>query len=204
MLFTSKNLYYNLFYLFVLIIVFGLSISLFQYELFTGFLWVLEFTIIFISILLLFYLNIEGNVQRIDLFESKLSYLVIILVVIFTIPSLLFSTSAPIIFFPLNDIWDDYYEALKNLNVNDFTPIFLSYYTINSLEFLLVGFLLLVGSVVCVSLNKASKIKRVKGVNSELKSFELFSDLIDFVFMRKQNLFDQTSMPSASRFYKKK
>jgi len=61
------------------------------------------------------------------------------------------------ILFNYIDIWEDYYEAIANSNMNDFLLMFISYYTVNSIEFLLVGFLLLIGSIVCVQLNKAQK-----------------------------------------------
>ncbi len=57
---VNNNLYYILLYVFIEIVLFGLFICLYQLELFTGFLWVAEFTIIFIAVVLLFYLNVDG------------------------------------------------------------------------------------------------------------------------------------------------
>jgi len=41
--------------------------------------------------------------------------------------------------------------------MNDFSLFLLSYYTFNTLEFLLIGMILLLGSIVCVNLYKANK-----------------------------------------------
>jgi hypothetical protein len=57
-----------------------LYISLLQFELFTGFLWVLEGTIIFIALLLLFHLNKEGHELKNNLKLNKYLYFTIILI----------------------------------------------------------------------------------------------------------------------------
>ena len=41
--------------------------------------------------------------------------------------------------------------------MNDLFGIFLSYYYLNSIEYLLIGLLLLIASMVCVNLNKINK-----------------------------------------------
>jgi hypothetical protein len=66
-MFLTINIYYTLLYLFIEIVLFGVFISLYQMELFTGFLWVVEGSVIFIALLLLFYLNVEGLIVTINL-----------------------------------------------------------------------------------------------------------------------------------------
>jgi CDP-diglyceride synthetase len=61
LLYSASNIYYVLVYLFLQILYFGLILSLLQLELFTGFLWVTELTILFIFLILCFYLNAEGT-----------------------------------------------------------------------------------------------------------------------------------------------
>ena len=51
-------------------------------ELFAGFLWVVECTVIFIALILLFYLNVEGTQLRFNLKSYRL-YFVFILFIIF-------------------------------------------------------------------------------------------------------------------------
>jgi hypothetical protein len=63
----TRNTYYILMYLFLNIILIGIYLGLVQGELFTAFLWVIEFTLIFIVLLFLFYLNVEGYSFQITL-----------------------------------------------------------------------------------------------------------------------------------------
>merc|ERR1711959_2282 len=76
LVFVNTNLYYTLLYLFFEIIYIGLYISLLQFELFTGFLWVLEGTIIFIALLLLFHLNTDGYELKNNLRLNKYLYII--------------------------------------------------------------------------------------------------------------------------------
>lgn len=207
LLFSTLNIYYVLVYLFLEIFLFGIFISIIQMELFTGFLWVVECTVIFIALILLFFLNVEGNQLRINL-KSYRIYFVFILFFIFCIFNnylLLgnFEFYLPIIFNNI-DLWDDYYESLYNTNMNDFRALTIGYYSINSIEFILIGLILLVGSVVCVNLNKIQKSIRVFKYNSYFNIFDFFKDFLNFTFMRKQNLTNQTLNPASIRIFKKK
>jgi ABC-type multidrug transport system permease subunit len=101
-------------------------------------------------------------------------------------------------------LWDDFYEALFNTNMNDFRVLTIGYYSINSIEFLLIGLILLVGSVVCVNLNKIQKSLRVFKYSSYFNIFNFFKDFLNFTFMRKQNLTNQTLNPSIIIIFKKK
>jgi len=59
--FSAKNIYYALLYLFLEIVLLGIVLGLLQMDFFTGFLWVIEFTVIFVAVLLLFYINVVGS-----------------------------------------------------------------------------------------------------------------------------------------------
>ena len=176
-------------------------------ELFTGFLWVTECTIVFISLLLLFYLNVEGAQVRISLKIFKLYYSLGLFSVFsaFSIYSFgaEFESYTPLAF-NFIDIWDDYYEALYNVNTNDFLMLTISYYSLNSAEFIFIGIILLVGSVVCVHLNKSQKSLKVQKYVYTLDVFEFFKDFVNYIFMRKQNLNNQTFGSASLRVFKKK
>ena len=176
-------------------------------ELFTGFLWVTECTIVFIALLLLFYLNVEGSQVRLNLkiFRLYYSFGLFFFFSFFSIYSFCseFECYTPLAF-NFIDIWDDYYEALYNSNSNDFTMLTISYYSLNSAEFISLGILLLIGSVVCVQLNKSQKSLKVQKYNYTLNVFDFFKDFVNYVFMRKQNLNDQAINPSSVRIFKKK
>jgi hypothetical protein len=82
--------------------------------------------------------------------------------------------------------------------MNDFTLLKISYYEINSLEFISVGLLLLFGSVVCVVLNKNK---------TKIKNF-FISDYLHFFknyyfFLRKQNPITQSNFLPSIRIFKK-
>lgn len=207
LIFSTLNVYFVLLYLFVEIFLFGLFISMIQMEFFTGFLWVVECTVIFIALILLFYLNVEGTQIRFNLRTYRF-YFVFMLFLSF----LLFNNMSyignyefylPVIFNNI-DLWDDFYEALFNVNMNDFRALTVAYYSVNSIEFILVGLILLVGSLVCVNLNKLQKSMKVFKYSVYFNIFDYFKDYMNFTFMRKQNLVDQTMNPSSIRMFKKK
>jgi hypothetical protein len=88
--------------------------------------------------------------------------------------------------------------------MNDFTPLTLSYYSINSAEFIIIGLLLLLGSVACVNLYKSNKNYTIVKQSNLLNMFDFFKDFINFSFIRKQDLNNQTSLNPSLRSIKKK
>lgn len=206
LLYNQLNIYYTFLYFFLIFIYFGLFISFIQFELFTGFLWVVEGTVVFIFMLLLFFLNVEGNYFKISLNYYKYIYIFILfLVFFFFLKNLSISYVENSLFF-LNfiDLWDDYYEALNNKNMNDFLLLFLSYYSINSIEFILLGVLLLIGSIICVNLNKIQKSSKLNKLDYFFTIFNKYKDFYNYSFLRKQNLTNQANSLVSLRIYKKK
>jgi len=204
----SKNLFYNLVYLFLITIYSGLYLAIIQYELFTGFLWVLEFTIVFISIVLLFFLNINLNYIKINFKKYTNIYIYILFFVLFIYfkiySSSLFIYSLNYKYILLNDILLDFYQSLNNLNNNDFTLLYYSYYIYNSIEFLVIGLFLFFGSIGCVLLNK-----EIKNLNYNLflinfKKYNFYNSFFDFNFLRKQNLNTQSNYKPSLKIYKKR
>ena len=88
--------------------------------------------------------------------------------------------------------------------MNDLFGVMLSFYVFNSFEFLSVGFLLLVGSLICVNLNRFIKTGKVYNYANYFSIFDFFKDSIKMSFLRKQNLTNQTTQPANSRFVKPK
>lgn len=207
LIFSTLNIYYVLVYLFLEIFLFGIFISIIQMELFTGFLWVVECTVVFIALILLFYLNVEGNQMRLNLKSYRLYFTFFLFLIFMVFNNFVFISNnefyLPIIFNSI-DLWEDYYEALFNVNMNDFRALTIGYYSINSIEFILIGLILLVGSVVCVNLNKIQKSMRIFKYSSYFNIFDYFKDYLNFTFMRKQNLINQTVTPASIRMFKKK
>lgn len=203
---VNNNLYYILLYVFVEIVLLGIFICLYQLELFTGFLWVAEFTIIFIAIVLLFYLNVDGLHLKYNINLNNITYYIgSFLLFISYLNMNLYSELELYLPIELNyiDFFDNYYESINNSSMNDFIPLTLSYYYINSLEFLNVGFLLLIGSVACVNLYKYNKNYSIVKQSSLLNVFDFFKDFINYTFIRKQNLNKQTMHEPSLRSIKK-
>jgi hypothetical protein len=88
--------------------------------------------------------------------------------------------------------------------MNDLFGLYLSYYMCNSLEFIILGLLLLFASVVCVNLNKFNRNYKVNNYYNLLTLFDFFNDFVKFFFLRKQNLVDQEVHIAATRSFKKK
>jgi hypothetical protein len=88
--------------------------------------------------------------------------------------------------------------------MNDFFSLYLSYYGINSFEFISVGLLLLIVSLVCVNLNRFNKNFKLNNYYNLFTIFDFFNDFINFFFLRKQNLVDQEINPASTRVFKKK
>jgi hypothetical protein len=99
---------------------------------------------------------------------------------------------------------DNYYESLNNVVSNDLFGFSISYYFLNAVEFLFIGFLLLIGSVVCVNLYLFNKNVRAQNVNSYFYVFSFFFDFTSFLFLRKQNLFKQGNNKPNLKIFKRK
>lgn len=207
LIFSTLNVYFVLLYIFIEIFFFGLFISILQMEFFTGFLWVVECTVIFIALLLLFYLNVEGTQLRFNLRNYRLYFAFVLFFIFCLTNNFLFISNyefyIPMLFNSI-DLWDDFYEAVFNSNMNDFRALTVGYYSINSVEFIIIGLILLVGSVVCVNLNKLQKSIKLFKYSLYFNIFDYFKDLLNYTFMRKQNLTTQTMNPSSVRIFKKK
>ena len=207
LIYFTNNLYFILFYLFLEFIYFGLFLSMYNLELFTAFLWLTECVIIFVSIIFLFYFNIYSNYNTLNIYIYSFKYFgfflgLFMLSIFFVLAGELeFYIPVELNFFFL---WDDFYDGFNNNKFNDLYGLFLSYYYINSLEFIIVGLLLLFASMVCVNLNKFTKNLRFNNYYDFLVLFDFFNDFVNYTFLRKQNLNDQTLSNSSTRFFKKK
>jgi len=179
-------------------------LGIIQMDLFTGFLWVLELTIVFISLLLLFYVNYSGKEFRKNNKNHQYYYGGFLFLIIFNYeyPGE-FENYIPVELV-IGDLWEDYYEANNNTNMNDFMGLLVGYYSINSFEFILIGILLLIGSVACVNLFRATQLNNAVQYDAFFKAFNLLVEFVDYIFMRKQNLSKQTSNVSSSKVFRKK
>jgi hypothetical protein len=155
----------------------------------------------------MFYLNNSGNFNRLNL--SLLRFFVFgsfCGVVVLSTNLLVYSENESFLPFELsiNDLWDDYYESLNNVLMNDAIGLMISYYSVNSFEFLLIGLVLLVGSLVVVNLNKLNKNVHYPKYNTFLEVFNFLKNWVNSFFVRKQNLTDQEMAYASTRIFGKK
>lgn len=205
-IYAVSMVYYTIIYLFLQILICGVVLVFYQMDLFTAFLFLSESVIIFISILLMFYLNVYGNFN----YNIKSYYFLKIsgfcFLIFFNIFYIFYSESDFFINFNFNSIifYENFYENLDIYNLNDMYGIFINFFYLNSLSYVLIGLLLLVGSLVCVNINISNKFDKILNYNDLFLVIDFFKDFSKFFFMRKQNLVDQLNSFSASRSFEKK
>jgi hypothetical protein len=93
---------------------------------------------------------------------------------------------------------------LKNFNANDLIATLISYYSYNANLLLLLGFLILVVSVILIILNKFIVVNNVQSLDAFLQIFSFFKNEITVFFLRQQNLTNQQNKPATSRILKRK
>lgn len=199
-----KNIYYILLYTFINFFLMGAYLSIFQIELFTAFLWLVECSVLFVFLLLLFFLNIKGNYTYTT--SQAYNYLISLFLLIYFIVVNCYSESDTqfLVDMSFYGLLDNYYESLHNTVSNDLFGFSISYYLLNGVEFIFVGFLLLVGSVICVNLYQFNKSVRAQSYNNYLTIFNFFTDFTSFFFIRKQNLIKQGNNKASLKVFKKK
>lgn len=205
LLIRSTNLYYSLLYLFVELVLVGIFICLYQMELFSGFLWVAEGTVVLVFLILLIYLNAEGFERRNFSYISWRGFGIFFLIFIFCSVGIMSGVECNIYFLTEYVIvWDDFYEAVNNVNMNDFSLLFLSYYNINSYEFIMFALLLFIGTMICVVIFKSFYSFKLATLAVFFNSFNLFADKVNYNFLRQQNLHKQGMMTASNRIMRKK
>lgn len=156
---------------------------------------------------MLFYLNVFNDSIKLNFVLFSFKYFGVffsfLIFTLFFIQPYEFEFLLPLNF-KINYLIEDYYEALYNTKLNDLFSLYISYYIFNSFEFLMLGILLLVASLVCVNLNKFNLNLKLNNYYDFFVIFDFFEDFINFSFMRKQNLVSQTIQKSSIRFFKKK
>lgn len=203
-IFFYKNVYYVLLFTFINFFLVGVYLSMFQIELFTAFLWLVECSVLFVFLLLLFYLNIKGSVNY-TFNHSYLYYLVYLFIFYITLISLYSDSDSQLQYeMTFYGLLDNYYESIFNPIMNDLFGFSISYYLLNGVEFVFIGFLLLIGSVICVNLYQMNKNIRVQNYNSFLTIFNFFNDFSSFFFLRRQNLIKQGNTKASLKIFKKK
>jgi hypothetical protein len=190
---SSNNNYYSLMYLFLLILLIGAVLCFLNNELTAGFLWVAEFLVIFVFLLLILYVNVHGDNKK---FYNKhilfFSFIALLFLVIYEHDNTLMEDDLQ---FLLCDLyWTDYYEALNDYNNNDLYGFFISYYIFNSIILIIFGLILFFGSIICVTLFRLVKVVRFNNIDNFFDTIKYSQSFLYSIFMRKQDMFDQNSV----------
>ena len=199
-----KNIYYILLYTFLNFFLIGICLSIFQIELFTAFLWLVECSVLFVFLLLLFFLNIKGIYNNNYIYVYPYIFIIFIFIALVLFTGSLnsdFSLQLNLNYFC---VIDNYYESIFNFIQNDLFGLFISYYIINSVEYIIIGLLLLLGSVICVNLYILNKNIRSQNYLNFFNIFDFFNDFSSFFFLRRQNLIKQGNNKSSLKIFKKK
>jgi hypothetical protein len=87
--------------------------------------------------------------------------------------------------------WDNYYEALFNDVANDIHALFLSYYCLNSLIFIIFGFIIFITTIVCIMILRCARLTYAAVIAKFLGITGYFTSFTSYEFLRKQNMFFQ-------------
>ena len=92
LIYTSKNIYYSLLHTTLLFFFFGSYLAFWQLDIYTGLIWMLELTIMFVCLLVLFYLNFKGFVVSVEDKDQYIHLYIVILAFILLIITCFSST----------------------------------------------------------------------------------------------------------------
>lgn len=205
--FTSLNYLHVLINFVIFIFLVGFELSFMQVGLFLGFFWVIEFTVIFIIVLLILYLNTKLILPSKPLKMSLLRVQAVMLLGLFCLPIPFICNldnavmQSLFVYYPIDNV----YLSLSIKQKNDFIGLFFSYYHLNSMVFLLVGILLFIGSLVCVTLNVLLRSLKKKEGAAFSTSFNFFSTHTNYLILRRQSLVSQSfNQPATKSTLKKK
>jgi hypothetical protein len=205
-IYTSTIMYYTVFYLLLQTVVSGLMLMYYTMDLFSAFLFLAEFVIIFICILLVFYLNVYGNTNKVLTSVYLKKHFFLIIPALMNILNNVYSELENYSEFLFNSsvFYENYYLYLNSKTFNDFYGLFISIFQLNSVATTVIAYLLLVGSFIAVNIHISTKSLKVLNYTDFFLMFDMFKDFSKFIFMRKQNLTDQLHTTSSTRFFKKK
>lgn len=83
--------------------------------------------------------------------------------------------------------------------MNDIFGLYLSYYSFNSPLFFMFGCLIFIATLVCINLLRAIRVQSQQNTVSMAYIFKFFKDLVNFEFLRKQNMSNQNRRRPVTR-----
>lgn len=176
-------------------------------EVYTGFLWVIECVVVFALILLFISEKPTNNWQEsLDRVNSLVYPLLLGLIILGESYNYNTASSETLttLLLNVNGYWEQYYEALQNFNANDLIATLISYYSYNAYLLIILGFLILIASVILIILNKLITTSSIQSLDSFLHIFNFFKNELTVFFLRQQNLINQQNKTTSTRFLKRK
>lgn len=203
-IYNSDNNYYIVLYTIFLMFLFAANLVALDLDIFAGLLLMIESVVILMLFFLIIYLtpNISFNTKN---QKWKVYIVLLIVITITTIYSYMNLGAYWFYPFSINSLFfDNFYEALHDLYVNDLMGIFVSMYITNSLLLVIIGLLLLIASIICVVLVSFFTKSRNYSFKNFLNIFTIFKTCYSFIFLRKQNLAKQGRSTASTRIFNKK
>jgi hypothetical protein len=197
----TKNTMYLLYKLFNINLILGYLLLFFKVDVFVVFLWLIELTMIFVSLILYLFLNTKNN--WFFKYDSNLNYFYILVLLLMSVLFLYKKYNSNILVnYNIIYISINYYESLYNQQLNDLLFLFISFYILNYIEFIIFGLLLLYGSILCYNIYLIYLNKVYESKSENLSLFSKYNSVFNIYFLRKQDLFFQSYRFLNIKFFK--
>jgi hypothetical protein len=203
-IYNSDNAYYLVIYMIFLVFLFATNLVILDLDIFAGLLLLIESVVILMLFFLIIYLTPNINFAQKN---QKWKVYIVLFIMIFILSLYSYNPLGEFFFYQFSItsyFYDDFYEALHELFVNDLMGIFVTMYITNSLLLVVVGFLLLIASIICVVLVSFFTKLRNYSFKNFLSIFSIIKTCYSFIFLRKQNLAKQGRSTASTRIFEKK
>ncbi len=203
-IYNANNPHHVVLYTIFLLFLFASNLVILDLDIFAGFLLLVESVVV----LMLFFLIIYINPNEPSNFKiNKIKLFCLLIIVLFILSTYSYPNLGVYFFNSLNTpiyFYDDYYEALNELAVNDLIGIFVGLYITDSLLLVIIGILLLISSIICVVIVSFFTKFRNSSIKDFLGLFSVVKTCYTFIFIRKQNLSKQGRSNHSTRVFNKK
>lgn len=203
-IYNTDNTYYVVLYLIFLIFLVASTLVSLDLDIFAGLLLLIESVVILMLFFLIIYLNPNiSNTNKMAKWKLHVCLLFVLSIVsVYSYPTIGLYIFSP---FSLSaNFYDEFYEALHESTNNDLLGIFINLYITDSILMVIIGLLLLIGSIICVVLVSFFIKLRNSSFKNFLNIFNIMKTCYSFIFLRKQNLSKQARSTSSSRIFEKK
>ena len=175
-------------------------------DLFTAFLWLSEFVVVFVFMLFSFYFDpfLKAKIEFVK-FNKYRFYLSFIFMFIISFILNYYEEHEFYLnlVFKFDYLLEDFYESLHWSVLTDLEASYFSYYYVNSLFLIIFAYFLLIGSLICINLNKYINKDFNLKINNKLSIFNFYKNFIDYFILRNQNLNNQLNEQINTRVFKK-